>query len=171
MATELALTVNGRAATVEVMAEDGELRVRLDDPGQPGQAPWRTAQIERTNQSGLYSLLIGGRSYELFVRERPGGFQLLIGNRVYEVDVGRRRGEEAAPAVAGTWTLLSPMSGIISEVRVANGDAVQAGQAVIVVESMKMNNELTAARGGTVSDVQVSPGQRVEKGQTLLQIG
>ena len=164
MATTLALTVNGRAAEVEVVAEDGEVRVRLGDR-------WHTAQLERTNQSGLYSLLIGGRSWEIFARERQGGFELLLGNRVYDVEVGRRRGPEAAEeAVGGVWTLTSPLSGQVMEVRVQNGDPVQAGQPLVVVESMKMNNELTALRGGTVTDVQVTPGERVERGRTLLRI-
>ncbi len=164
MATTLALTVNGRAAEVEVLAENGAVRVRLGDR-------WYTAQLEKTNQSGLYSLLIGGRSWEIFARERPGGFELLLGNRVYDIEVGRRRGADVAEeAVGGVWTLTSPLSGQVTEVRVQNGDTVQAGQTLVIVESMKMNNELTAGRGGTVTDLHVTAGERVERGRTLLRI-
>ena len=163
MGSELALTVNGRAVAVEVATEDGRLRVRLGDR-------WHTAELERSNQSGLYSLLIDGRSYEIFARERPGGFELLLGNRVYTVEIGRRRTEEATPAITGIWTLTSPMSGIVAEVRVTTGASVQAGQTLVVVESMKMNNELAAARAGTVTDVEVRAGQRVDRGQPLLRI-
>ena len=164
MASTLALTVNGRAAEVEILAENGEVRVRLGDR-------WHTAQLERTNQSGLYSLLLGGRSWEIFARERPCGFELLLGNRVYDVEVGRRRGADASEeAVGDVWPLTSPLSGQIAEVRVQNGDAVQAGQTLVVVESMKMNNELSAGRAGTVTDLHVTAGERVERGRTLLRI-
>lgn len=164
MATKLALTVDGRTAEVEVVAEGGRLRVGFADR-------WFEAELERTNQHGLYSLLIGGRSWEIFVRERPGGFELLLGNRVYTVGVGRGRAAAAGDEeISGAWTLASPMTGQVIEVRVKNGDDVVAGQTLAVIESMKMNNELTAARAGTVTDLQVGPGDRVERGRTLLRV-
>jgi glutaconyl-CoA/methylmalonyl-CoA decarboxylase subunit gamma len=166
MARRLALTVNGRPAELQVVSEDGVLRVELN-------GTWHTAELARSNRSGLYSLLIDGRSWELFARERPGGMDLLIGNRVYAVEpAGARRADrtiEEAPA--GTWSLTSPLTGQVAEVRVAGGDEVQAGQTLVIVESMKMNNELIAARGGIVSDVSVAPGDRVERGKLLLRIG
>ena len=163
MAHVLALTVDGRPAEVELVVEDGELRVRLGDR-------WHTAQLEKLNQSGLYWLLVDGHSWEIFVRERPGGFELLLGNRVYEIDVGRKRGEEPAAEATGAWTLVSPMAGQLVELRVAAGDTVESGQCLVLIESMKMNNELTAARSGTVSEVLVSAGERVERGRPLLRI-
>jgi len=163
MAGKLALSVNGRAEEVEVTTEAGGLRVRLGDR-------WHAVELLPTNQSGLYSLLIEGRSWEVFARERPGGYELLIGNRVYDVDVGRGRRAAEPEGVAGVWALVSPMAGQVLEVRVADGDQVEAGQTLVVVESMKMNNELTAARAGTVRDVRVAPGERVEKGRTVLRV-
>lgn len=164
MASKLAVSVNGRAAEVEIESTDGGLRVRMGEG-------WFPVELERTNRAGLYSLMIGGRSYELFARDRPGGFEVLVQNRVYDVAVGRTRaGEGGATGAEGAWTLLSPMSGLVTEVRVAVGDDVQAGQPLLVVESMKMNNELTAARAGTVSEALVSAGERVEKGKPLLRI-
>lgn len=163
MARKLALRVNDRRDEAEIDDQGGTLRVRLGDR-------WHTAELEKTNRAGLYSLLVDGRSWELFARERPGGFEILVGNRVYDVSVGNQRREEEEEEIAGVWTLHSPMSGQVVEVRVANGDAVQAGQALVVVESMKMNNELTAARAGTISDIQVDPGERVERGRILLRV-
>jgi acetyl/propionyl-CoA carboxylase alpha subunit len=162
MAGTLALTVNGRAGEVEVVEQDGVTRVRLGDR-------WHTAELLKTNQGGLYSLLIDGRSWELFARERPGGFDLLLGNHVYDVTVGRPRRADAA-AVSGAWTLVSPLSGLVAEVRVQQGETVQGGQPLLVVESMKMNNELTAARAGTVTEIHVAAGERVERGRALLHI-
>lgn len=163
MAGKLALTINNRVAEAEVVEEDGMFRVRLGDR-------WFTAELRQSNRNGLYSLLIGERSWELFARERPGGFELLLGNQVYQVDVGRGRLERAAAEPSGAWMLVSPLSGVVAEVRVQPGDIVQAGQVLLVVESMKMNNELTAARGGAVTEVHVGLGERVERGRTLVQI-
>jgi acetyl/propionyl-CoA carboxylase alpha subunit len=165
MAGKLALSVDGRTEELEVAGEAGALRVRLGER-------WHAVELQPTNQGGLYSLLIDGRSWEVFARERPGGYELLIGNRVYDVDVGLGRGRRAAEpeAVTGVWTLVSPMAGQVLEVHVADGDEVEAGQTLAIVESMKMNNELTAARAGTVRDVQVRPGERVEKGRTVLRV-
>jgi biotin carboxyl carrier protein len=163
MARKLALSVDGRAEGVEVVEERDGLRVRLGDA-------WHAVELQPTNQSGLYSLLIDGRSWEVFARERPGGYELLIGNRVYQVDVGAGRRAAEPEGVAGVWTLVSPMAGQVVEVRIAEGDRVEAGQTLVVVESMKMNNELTAVRAGTVHDVQVRPGERVEKGRLLLRV-
>ena len=172
MASKLTLAVNGRAAEVEVDVEsqDGSVRVRLADPAKPEAGRWYTAEMLRTNQHGLYSLLLGGRSYEIFARERPGGLEILVGNQVYSVDTDQRRGRAAGPEQTGAWTLQSPMSGQVVEIRVAVGDTVQSGQALVVIESMKMNNEMAATRSGTVDAIQVSPGDRVEKGRPLVSL-
>jgi pyruvate carboxylase subunit B len=60
------------------------------------------------------------------------------------------------------------MPGLVVEVKVSAGEPVQAGQAVIIVEAMKMQNELTAAAPGVVSEVHVRSGDAVASGQTLL---
>jgi biotin carboxyl carrier protein len=164
MARKLALSLDGRHEDVEVIEQEGMLRVRLGDR-------WHTAELERTNRAGLYSLLVDGRSWELFARERAGGFELLLGNRVYDVSVGAdRRAVTGEESIAGAWALVSPMAGQIVEIRVQDGDQVQQGQTLVVIESMKMNNELTAARPGIVGDVQLAPGERVERGRLLLRV-
>lgn len=162
MASKLTLTVGDRHAEVRVEQRDGDFTVWLDDV--PYAAEWLP-----TNESGLYSLLLNGHSYEVFVRRRQGGYELLIGNRVYEVGVGRGR-DAAGQTVTGAWTLNSPMTGQVVELKVATGDEVQQGQVLVVVESMKMNNELVAARAGRIVDLQVGPGTRVDKGRPLLRI-
>jgi biotin carboxyl carrier protein len=164
MASKLTLRVNERTAEVEVESLNGTVRVRLGDR-------WYTAELLRTNQYGLYSLLLGGRSYEIFARERPGGLEVLVGNQVYSVDTDQKHARGAVPEQTGAWTLHSPMSGQVVEVRVAVGDAVQSGQPLVVIESMKMNNELTSTRSGTVETIHVAIGDRVEKGRPLVSLG
>jgi acetyl/propionyl-CoA carboxylase alpha subunit len=165
MAQKLALRLEGAGAEAEVVSGPDGVRVRLNDR-------WYGVDFVPTGRIGLYSLLIDGRSFEVYAEARTGGWDILIGTRVFSVDTGPARpvGRGAAPEPEGVWLLRSPLAGIIVETLVAPGDAVRAGQVVLIVESMKMNNELTAARGGAVSDIYVRPGERVERGVQLLRI-
>lgn len=165
MAQRLALRLNGRSAEVEIVAGPGGVRARLNDR-------WFDVDFVPTGHSGLYSLIIDGRSWEVYARPRTGGWDILIGTRVFSVDTGPARagGRAAAPEPEGVWVLRSPLAGIVVETLVTPGDEVRAGQTLLIVESMKMNNELTAARGGTVTDVYVRPGERVERGVQLVRI-
>jgi biotin carboxyl carrier protein len=96
---------------------------------------------------------------------------------LYTVRVIDERAKRLAEA-AGVFTpatgelhVKSPMPGLIVAVPVKEGDVVQKGQVVIVLESMKMENELKASRDGTIVAVKVAPRQTVEQGQVLLVIG
>jgi biotin carboxyl carrier protein len=68
----------------------------------------------------------------------------------------------------GPAPVLAPMPGLIVRVNVRPGDVVEAGQGVIVMEAMKMENELRATSAGTVKRVEVTPGTAVEKGTLLV---
>jgi pyruvate carboxylase subunit B len=70
----------------------------------------------------------------------------------------------------GPAPVTAPMPGLIVRVNVAIGDAVQAGQGVVVMEAMKMENELRASAPGTVKAVNVQPGKAVEKGTILVEL-
>ena len=77
----------------------------------------------------------------------------------------------AAPAPAGGETVASPMPGTILSVAVKAGDAVKKGDLLVVLEAMKMENEILAPCDGTVASVAVSQGATVESGATLVVIG
>ncbi len=73
----------------------------------------------------------------------------------------------AAPAAAGATTISAPMPGTILKVNVANGQAVKKGDVLMVLEAMKMENEIMAPADGTVSSVNVNAGASVEAGTAL----
>ena len=156
---------------VEVEEGPGGLRVRLDDE-------WHLVRLEQVGQTSLYALLIDDRPHELFAVERAGGFDIIIGPKRFPVAVethGRRPPPPLArqqllerPAEAGGWLVLSPMTGTVVDIYVAKGDQVAVGDLLLVIEAMKMNNELRAQRAGSVGEVYVSKGQRVEQGSPLL---
>jgi len=77
---------------------------------------------------------------------------------------------DAAAAAAGPSRLEAPIPGKVVKVHVAEGDEVEAGQPLVVLEAMKMENELTADQAGKVTAVHVEPGQTVDAGEALAEL-
>ena len=122
-----------------------------------------------------YSLLMSNRSYEALVDTTGDGLAVLLEGRMYTAQVLDERARRLAQAggsnvPSGELTLKSPMPGLIVAVPVAEGQAVKKGQTVLVLESMKMENELKAPRDGTVSSIKVKVRQSVEQHQPLVVI-
>lgn len=165
MGQKLKLKLNDRPIEVEV--EDSAAGPRVCIDGQ-----WYAVDFEPTGRTGLYSLLVDGQSFEVYAEPRGAGWTILLGTRAYTVESDRRRGSSRAAAAEpeGVWMLRSPLTGIVTETLIAPGDAVRAGQVLLIVESMKINNELSAARGGSVAAVFVRPGDRVERGAPLVRV-
>lgn len=153
----------------EVRREDGVLQVRRE-----GAPSWKTVQLEKVGDSGLYLLMIDNRPTELYLERRRGGAIVTIGRHIWDYDVERwrpRSGPRKADAgVGGSKRLVAPMTGSIVEVRCTAGEAVLAGQVLLVIESMKMNNELRSPADGVVESVPVTAGQRVTAGALLVAI-
>jgi acetyl/propionyl-CoA carboxylase alpha subunit len=158
-------------AVREVEVEEGPkgLRVRVNKR-------WHTINLKQIGSTGLFSLIVDNCPYEFFVKERNGGFDIVIGSWGYSVLLETRERPVAPPpakalaepAEAGDWVVLSPMMGVVREICVSPGDTVKAGDILIIIEAMKMNNDLKAQRSGGVQRVYVSPGERVEQGRALL---
>jgi biotin carboxyl carrier protein len=131
-------------------------------------------QLHRLGDSPRYVLSLDDRLVEVLVEEEPRGFHVQIGGAAYQVETvrgGRRgRAEQADAFVDGRWTLRAPLTGVVSEVRFAAGDTVVPGDVLMVVEAMKMLNDLRCRVEGTVTQVNVEQGQRVEIGEALLEI-
>ena len=113
------------------------------------------------------------RAYEITVSRDAVTSQLAIRVGARRVLVGlngrrRARKEDGARAAAGPQRVAAPMPGKIVRVLVRRGDAVHARQPLVVVEAMKMENELRAARDGTVAEIHVGEGQSVDAGALLV---
>ena len=117
----------------------------------------RTASLPTVPR--LVGVEVDGRAYDvrLHVTEAPWA------------DLARRRRDRAAAGgdVAGDGAVVSPMQGTVLKVAVADGDTVEAGQLLCVVEAMKMENEIVAPRVGVVRDLAVSAGVAVTSGQLV----
>jgi acetyl/propionyl-CoA carboxylase alpha subunit len=153
----------------ELEERDGTAFVRRESSD-----AWRAVRLERVGDSGLYLLMVDDHPVELYLERRRGGAIVTIGRHAFNYDVGLwRPGGPARNKEAGASGLIritAPMTGSIVEVRCAPGDAVSAGDVLLVIESMKMNNELRSPAAGTVDSTPVSPGQRVKAGDLLVAV-
>ncbi len=135
--------------------------------------PWQVSLLQ-VGPLGLYSLLIDNRSHELVVEETRQGYRVTLGGRTFDVRVADERelrlaGSRTGPSTpAGELPLKAPIPGMVVRVLVRNGDAVTPGQPLVILEAMKMENELRAPRAGTISDIKIKAGERVEQGAVLL---
>jgi biotin carboxyl carrier protein len=156
-------TVDGRTMRVEVRGKDGQYTVTLDA---------RPIEVDLFDAGrDFVSLLIDGRSHEAGLEKRPSGYTVVLADDVVAVDLSEAaRGEGPAPKkpASGPLRLTAPMPGRVLRVLTAPGDAVLAGQGLVVVEAMKMENELRAARAGRVLEVAAREGQTVETGALLV---
>lgn len=128
-------------------------------------------------RSHAWSVLVDGRSYEFTVHEHEEQLELAGGAGVFHVAVedARTHAARAQTAAArgpqGPRIVKAVMPGIVREVLLAPGAAVEKGQALLILEAMKMQNEVRATEAGTVRTVFVKAGDTVEKGARLVEIG
>jgi biotin carboxyl carrier protein len=170
-ATRVEIAVDGRTYAVAIEPADaaGALRIRVDD-GEPitidaasvggnGSTTWSLRDVATgVVTSAAVSLSAAGE-----------GDVVVAGHTVPVGIVGRRRRAKGAlGAQDGEQRVLAPMPGKVVKVLVAVGDTVAPRQGLVVVEAMKMENELTAIRAGTVSRVDVGEGESVEAGRLLV---
>ena len=170
MKREWIVTADGRDRNVVVEGPlaDGRFRVAIDGEVRDVDA--------RAVRAGTWSLIIDGKSYLVDLDRRRNGVQASVGasEALLQVEdaLHRRLAQAAQPRGAGARgeTIRAPIAGKVVKVLVAPGDAVAPGTAVIVLEAMKMENELVSERGGTVGAVHKQAGQAVDTGDALVEI-
>lgn len=121
---------------------------------------------------GTVSLLVDQQSFSVQLDQREAGVRVWIRGDAYPLellDERRLRMRRAAGALtlSGRQALIAPLPGQVVKVRAKVGDAVRAGQALIVLEALQMENELPSPLDGTVVELHVAEGQPVEAGATL----
>jgi len=154
------------AQTLEVEVDGARVLV--------GGEPFET-QLAAVSGTPLYHLLLGGESWTVAAEplEGSGRWVLgMVGERVevavqYESSRGIEASGKGQPVVFWA-TVRAPMPGLVVRIEVAEGQQVKAGAGLVVVEAMKMENELRAPRPGMVQTVHVAVGQAVEKGASLV---
>jgi biotin carboxyl carrier protein len=124
---------------------------------------------------GVYSVLINGKSFEVRVESLGAELRAIAGGREFKVVIQDerewRRNRASSVEAEGRQQVLAPMPGKIVRVLVRAGDAVRAGQGLLVVEAMKMQNEIRAPKSGTIDRVRVVEGQTVNAGEVVVIVG
>jgi biotin carboxyl carrier protein len=137
------------------------------------------ADAKEQSSGGRFSLLIGEKSYEVFARRinKPGGkgysYEIVVAGQPFEVDVEDERekaltGSIQAVHESGEVQVRAPMPGLVLGIPMEPGAQVERGQTVVVLEAMKMENDLASPIAGTVKEVRVSKGQTVNQGDVLV---
>ncbi|MGE0638723.1 MAG: acetyl-CoA carboxylase biotin carboxyl carrier protein subunit [Thermoanaerobaculia bacterium] len=159
----------GRSERLEVTRlHSGHYRVRIAE---------RELDVDtRSLGPFVISLLVEGESHETAVfRHGDGSYAVGWRGRSFDVELVdplTHLAEEArgGPGQRGKMTVTAYMPGRVVDIRVAEGEAVEAGQSLVVLEAMKMQNEIQADRAGTVKKIHVTSGEAVEGGDPLLEI-
>ena len=161
------VTVNGAEIVVDI---DGE-NARVDDSSV-------RARLAEVDGGPERILMLANDVHRIFVRpgDTRGKYTLWVDGFRFDVEALDERSHAirelsaSTAAPKGPAPLVAPMPGMIVRINVAEGDVIHAGQGLVVMEAMKMENELRATSGGAVRRVLVTPGTAVEKGALLLEM-
>jgi biotin carboxyl carrier protein len=153
----------GRTAKVEVREKDGGYSVSIDG---------RLLRVVARPASGhFWTLTVDGRTHDAGVLKTADGYAVALREGTYEVALAEAAAAATAAhrkAASGPAKVTAPMPGKIVRLAASAGQAVKAGECLLVMEAMKMENEIRAPRDGSVKDVAVREGQAVESGALLM---
>lgn len=159
---KLDVEIGGRKRQLDISRAGSRVRCVIDG---------RAVEVDAAEISdGEYSFVIGERSVE--ARVEPRGAVLRVTSRGHEftarvIDPRKCRRGAGALAAEGRQQVVAPMPGKIIRVLVNTGDAVEAGQGLLVVEAMKMQNEIRSPKAGVVEKLLVTEGHAVNAGDAL----
>jgi biotin carboxyl carrier protein len=131
------------------------------------------ADIRQTGPA-QYSVLLDGRSYAMLVSGARGAYRVVVNSLGYDVSLEDQRHrllksfERGAEASTRRTEIRAPMPALVVRIEVAPGDTVAPGKGLVILEAMKMENEIKAHTAGVVKEILVSPGKAVEKNELLM---
>jgi biotin carboxyl carrier protein len=172
------VTIEGTEHVIDVAElPGGSLDVRLlDAESLASGGAGKSLDVEAMGGAGRLTMRVGGRVLDLVVDGTPPNVSVFASGRRAQASVESAHQRAAASVRSGKKSgnpglITSPMPGKVVKVLVAEGDSVDAGKPLVVVEAMKMENELIAEAPGIVKKVYVQPGDAVESGAKLILVG
>ncbi|MCL5265804.1 MAG: hypothetical protein M1343_11560 [Chloroflexi bacterium] len=159
--------IDGQMLEMDIEGEGDDLKVVLD-------GETLVASLRLVSPPSLYSLILDNQSHEVFVENRNGEYVVMIAGELCHAKVQDERAKRLAAvtpkghANEGEVVIRAPMPGLVISLDVSPGDVVEKGKGLLVLEAMKMQNELRAPQAGTIKSVNVQQGERVENGRVLL---
>jgi len=130
--------------------------------------------IVRSGIPELYSVLFGGQSHEMLITSDRFNYTVSIRSEQFQVQVQDERARRLnqarkMPALPdGELAITAPIPGLVVKVLINAGDAVEEGQPLVILEAMKMENEIRSTRAGVAKSILATPGQRVEQNAVLV---
>ena len=169
-----------RGESVKYIVDIGGARVEIEIDGDQVRVdggPAQTARVDAVDGTPVRLVKINDAVHRVTARRdgARGRYVLRIDGRRFDVEALDERTRTirdlsaAALGPSGPQPLIAPMPGMIVRVSVAPGDQVEAGQGIVAMEAMKMENELRAPAAGIVKTVHATPGTAVEKGALLVE--
>lgn len=163
---KLELRIGDRALNLEIERHGGQFQFCID-----GRAV--TADVKQI-QPEVYSILIDGEVFEARVEAGAGRLHVQIDGSEFSIAIADprrwRRDHNQIAAAEGHQQIISSMPGKVVRVMVRVGDAVEAGQGLLVVEAMKMQNEIKSPKAGKIDRIAAQEGQTVNAGEVLAVI-
>ena len=162
--------IAGHERLVEIKSGKDGTQVFVDGELHP-------VDIAEVQGAGLYSLIVDGNSHAYAARFENGDAVLSFHDREVQLRIEDERTRLAREATGGGRAgggpaeVKSVMPGVVKELRVAEGDTVAEGEALLILEAMKMENEIRATHDGVVERIHVTEGDAVEKGALLVTMG
>ena len=130
--------------------------------------------LVRSGLPELYSVLFGGNSYEMLVTADRFNYTVTLRSEQFQVQIQDERSRRLnqarkMPALpAGELAITAPIPGLVVKTLISAGEPVEEGQPLVILEAMKMENEIRSARSGVAKTILVTPGQRVEQNAVLI---
>lgn len=130
--------------------------------------------LEKSGGTELYSVLYNGQSHELIIGSDRSTYSVTMGAEQFDVTVEDERsrrlnaGRKMADLPQGEFAVVAPIPGLVIKVLVAAGDEVADQQPLVLLEAMKMENEIRAPRAGIIKKIEVEPSQQVEQNTALV---
>jgi len=185
------VSIEGQSSTVDTGENKHQRDIRIDGTMQsidwrqvaPLAADSKGAIDWAASEGGQYSLIIEGKSYQVFARRlnAPDGkdgstYEIEVAGQRFEVRVEDERERAIKGSIASAHEIRqaavrAPMPGLVLGIPLQVGASVARGQTVVVLEAMKMENDLSSPIAGTIQEVRVSQGQTVNQGDVLVVIG
>ncbi len=177
-------TINTQTYRIDSGANGAQRTIILD--GKTHTIDWRhiaplaAETKEQASAGGRYSLIIEGNSYEVFARRITKAdekdsetYEIYVAGQRFEVKVEDERtkvlaGLVKSAAATGEAKVQAPMPGLVIGVPLEEGATVKQGQTVVVLEAMKMENDLASPIAGIIKEIRVRKGQTVDQGQVLV---
>jgi biotin carboxyl carrier protein len=163
---KIQVNINGRTYQFELRQENDRLFIRQNGDEY-------SADLVRLS-SNRYSLIVGGHSHEIGAVPSDGGYAISSGSRsaeflVEDYEIARLKKAAGIDDRARSKNIAAPMPGLIVRLNFEPGDEVKKGDALLVMEAMKMENDIKSPLAGKVKSISVTVGESVDKGQTLVE--